>query len=325
MQTLLVTIIGLLLITALATFVVALRWMRLVREVLAFLKEGTDLLRQANLLESRGVAAARAANRIARQSLDQQARVSTFPYLHCDVEHRDQQVLLVLSNPSTMPALDVTILVVAQYLDSDEPFSDFFEIYLRKEAASSWLQASGIDPAVGVDSAYGFVYQRSYPQFPAAKQVDYPMNLPVLPTAFFVVVQYKTILGENHLYLHCLGTLASRAERSRFPYTLLYRRPQTLSPSRAVRCFETERGYVLLPEEQYSMHAGLEHTALVRTRPNGAAEVDLGDRSGLPESLLDDAFLAALDRAMPARFLKREHAVSFDRERWSDLFGARRR
>ncbi len=314
-----IQIVGL--IAGIAGLVIIVFWLRITHHAL---DKHREALEEANRINARAVETATKANRIARsanqqnrEAFERQFQLAIYPHLRCEIVNANNKIKLAISNPGNMPAFDVSVLALAQYAHSETPLDSFLNTYVKQDAADKWMAAR--DLQFENVNTYGVVYERTYQQFPAFKKVDYPLNLPVLPRSVYVLLQYESMLGQHYVHLHLLGTLAPPVERVQAKYSVVYRKPQALEPGPRLEHFELDGRYVVLPEGNYVLHSLVNEHKIVSVEDGQERDVDVNNAEGLPEYLRDEHFLAALRLSLPARFLKREHAVSMDRDVWHDV------
>lgn len=311
------------LIVGLATFAAIFYWLRVTHRTI---EHHRDILERLVAAQVASVDTAREANEIAqkaneqyRQALDRQLRFSMQPHLFCEPVVQNNVLSIEVSNVGLTPAYDVHLLMVAVYDSAETPLEPFLQTYVKPETGYKWAEARALNGNMHDRFPFGVVYERSYAVFPAGRKLAYPLYLPVLPKAIYTILFSRNAAGETYGQLSRFLSGAPPEERMRNPYTLAYRRPQTLSFVPSVSFVEFGGRYVLLPLGNYIIHMLAGDTRLVRLDGDNEVNVDPNDTSGLPEYLKDELLLSALRHSMPARFLLREFAVSADRETWLDV------
>jgi hypothetical protein len=297
-------------------------WLRIMNRAL---ERHREALVDANRINSRAVEAAREANQIARKAnlqsrkaFQQQWRLSTYPYLHCDAVAAGDRLELLISNPGSVPAFNVSLFALASFENGETPLEEFGRIYMKQTVSDEWLEGKRIDEPGG-SFTYGVFYERSYAQFPASKRVSYPLNLPVLPASVYALLQYESILGESYVHLYNMSTLVGPDERFGARYSVVYKRPRSFESVPRLDVFELDGRAYVVPQGQYVLHRQNGERRLTQVIDGTEHQVDPDDLTRLPIFLQDDRFLATLRLSMPARFLKREFVSAVERDVWSDI------
>lgn len=160
----------------------------------------------AKLLEE-----SRRANEVNQESFRRQLQFALLPHVSCTARLGDEEeVLLTVQNPGSMPANDVDILAVASYLESDITPESFIGRYVEKESDQKKRLFENEDGFFGV---YDHIVYFSMPQH---KQVTVTLHLP-LPTEFlWVLLQFRDVVGTNYHRLFWFFAEHENSGSSRF-------------------------------------------------------------------------------------------------------------
>lgn len=126
-----------------------------------------------------------------REVADKQFRVQTIPHLYCGVVRSPQETQLALFNVGSVPAYDVEVLAVGVQDESTMSARTFVQTQLREDMRDV------VSLEADEEGSYGVYDRLTYSVFPSAKKVIAPLRFSIPPGTCYVLLQYRSMLGEN--------------------------------------------------------------------------------------------------------------------------------
>lgn len=133
------------------------------------------------------------ATELQRELSEKHFRIATIPHMYCQLEVHDGKAALELCNLGTVPAYDVDVLCIGVQDERALAIGDFL---------SSAETHRKVELAADEEGLYGIYDHFRYSVIPFEKKISAQLNFPFLSQSFYVLLQYRSFLGENYSQLY---------------------------------------------------------------------------------------------------------------------------
>jgi hypothetical protein len=146
-------------------------------------------------------------NHLYREAIAKQLRLTTMPYLYCDLRYdfQTQQMVLGLYNIGTAPAYDLHISSIGAFNEEALDVPGFMRNYVQPRYRKYPLQVDKV-------GYYGVRSLNRVACLSAQKQLAIALAFPIRPVDIYVLVQYRELLGDHYYQLYCFSDLNEQGD-----------------------------------------------------------------------------------------------------------------